>query len=85
VIIRQQSSKKLHQSFVVAIPSTPTRQRILAATGCRIKSLPYRIDAELTRHGRVSDMIRALTFWTGPPEHMDGRGRFGAGSAIEPS
>ena len=63
----------------------PGQQRALAMTDCRIKGLPYRIDAELTRRGRVSDMIRALTFWTGPPEHMDGGGRFGVGSAIEPS
>jgi hypothetical protein len=85
VIIQQQSSKKTHGSSVVAVPSTSRQKRSFAETDGRAKGLPYRIDAELTRHGRVSVMIRALTFRTGPPERRDGLGRFGVDSAIEPS
>jgi hypothetical protein len=85
VIIQQQSSKKSQRSSAIAVSVDSRQQRGFAATGCGIKGLLYRIDAELTRHGRVSVMIRALTFPTGPPQRVDGRGRFGVDRAIESS
>jgi len=63
-MIQQQSSKKSHRLPEIAVSSTSRQPVIFAATDCRAKGLRCRIDVELTRHGRVSDMIRALTFRT---------------------
>jgi hypothetical protein len=63
-MIQQQSSKKAHRLLEIAVSSTSRQPVIFAATDCRAKGLPCRIDVELTRHGHVSDMIRALTFRT---------------------